>query len=309
LVGLLGRLGAGLCLLLPAVCDELAGKPKACAWAASADLLAPAAIAASAALQLVVNAVGLRSRRLLAKTLLLDVPVAVTALQAYFRLTDVLTWSWFLVFWPLWALLLSADAAALALAVASDGVHRCFWKVHCVLLAVLTAGLYGYAAWLDGGRDPAAWAGCFVAFALVLWLFSLVLACAYLATEKQGAAAPDPLKASTLRLFAVTNTFFKPAEEPEAPEKWPVPWACCAPEAKSDAEAPLQAYCPEQCTICCDKEADAVFLHCGHGGICRQCALLCFHRHGECPICRQGCAGVMKVEPLDGRHVTGTKLA
>lgn len=48
------------------------------------------------------------------------------------------------------------------------------------------------------------------------------------------------------------------------------------------------------CCICMmeDKAADGVFLECGHGGVCYDCALVCFHKqqqrkiHG-CPICRQ----------------------
>merc|ERR1711862_684742 len=48
----------------------------------------------------------------------------------------------------------------------------------------------------------------------------------------------------------------------------------------------------ETCSIYCDSQADAVFLHCGHGGVCHKCAAFLFHRNGECCICRQLVQGV-----------------
>ncbi|KAF7456635.1 Integral membrane protein with 6 transmembrane domains and possible ring domain [Cryptosporidium felis] len=46
-------------------------------------------------------------------------------------------------------------------------------------------------------------------------------------------------------------------------------------------------YCEYVCIICCDNNPEAVFLPCGHGGICSKCALREFYRVGLCPTCRQ----------------------
>jgi len=57
----------------------------------------------------------------------------------------------------------------------------------------------------------------------------------------------------------------------------------------------LRSFSFDTCDICCDHEADAVFLHCGHGGVCHQCASFLFHRSGECCICRSPVQGVAKI--------------
>ncbi|KAK6590001.1 hypothetical protein RS030_192772 [Cryptosporidium xiaoi] len=46
------------------------------------------------------------------------------------------------------------------------------------------------------------------------------------------------------------------------------------------------------CIICCDNNFEAVFLPCGHGGICSNCALREFYRIGLCPTCRQATSAI-----------------
>lgn len=43
----------------------------------------------------------------------------------------------------------------------------------------------------------------------------------------------------------------------------------------------------DTCLICYSHLPNAVFLHCGHGGMCEQCARTYFRRSGRCPTCRQ----------------------
>lgn len=42
-----------------------------------------------------------------------------------------------------------------------------------------------------------------------------------------------------------------------------------------------------QCTICFGREAEGVFMPCGHGGFCTPCAVEVFESHGLCPLCRK----------------------
>ena len=57
------------------------------------------------------------------------------------------------------------------------------------------------------------------------------------------------------------------------------------------------------CWICLrdDVPADAVLLHCGHGGICLDCAKHLWNRRAPCPMCRASIELIAKVG--DGVHV------
>ena len=56
--------------------------------------------------------------------------------------------------------------------------------------------------------------------------------------------------------------------------------------------------------ICMDREADAVLVECGHGGLCAACAVACWDGLASgrraCPLCRRGFAGVMRIRGHDG---------
>lgn len=42
------------------------------------------------------------------------------------------------------------------------------------------------------------------------------------------------------------------------------------------------------CIVCCESQCDAVFMPCGHGGICISCALFIFEQtESRCTMCRQ----------------------
>ncbi|OII74440.1 hypothetical protein cand_005400 [Cryptosporidium andersoni] len=47
------------------------------------------------------------------------------------------------------------------------------------------------------------------------------------------------------------------------------------------------------CMICYDNKVEAVFLACGHGGLCTKCALREFYRVGLCPTCRQATQAIV----------------
>ena len=40
------------------------------------------------------------------------------------------------------------------------------------------------------------------------------------------------------------------------------------------------------CLVCFDNAPDTVFLDCGHGGLCYECALDVWKKTGECYLCR-----------------------
>lgn len=42
----------------------------------------------------------------------------------------------------------------------------------------------------------------------------------------------------------------------------------------------------QTCLVCFDKFPDAVFMDCGHGGICYDCSLDLWKTNGECYLCR-----------------------
>jgi hypothetical protein len=52
-----------------------------------------------------------------------------------------------------------------------------------------------------------------------------------------------------------------------------------------------------QCLICYAKASDAIFLDCGHGGLCYDCALDIWKTSNECFLCRQEIFQVLQIDP------------
>eukprot|EP01017_Pseudomicrothorax_dubius_P011951 TRINITY_DN14638_c0_g1_i1.p1 TRINITY_DN14638_c0_g1~~TRINITY_DN14638_c0_g1_i1.p1 ORF type:complete len:153 (-),score=24.68 TRINITY_DN14638_c0_g1_i1:11-469(-) len=63
--------------------------------------------------------------------------------------------------------------------------------------------------------------------------------------------------------------------------------------SKKKADAPAD---PETCLICFDKTPDSVFMKCGHGGLCYDCAIDIWEKHSECHLCRGEISEVLQVE-------------
>merc|ERR1712216_183415 len=54
---------------------------------------------------------------------------------------------------------------------------------------------------------------------------------------------------------------------------------------------------PEACEICCEAQAEVVFLPCGHGGLCQGCADAILTRSGQhCAHCRGAVRAVLIIE-------------
>lgn len=56
----------------------------------------------------------------------------------------------------------------------------------------------------------------------------------------------------------------------------------------------------EKCLICMENDSNAVYMDCGHGGICYLCALKIQSNSGDCHICRSPIAHVLKVVKTSG---------
>jgi len=63
----------------------------------------------------------------------------------------------------------------------------------------------------------------------------------------------------------------------------------------------------KNCVICCDKKADAVFMECGHGGVCYHCALEVLKKEGKCYLCRKEIQKLLKLN--DTTYNTNEDLA
>lgn len=62
----------------------------------------------------------------------------------------------------------------------------------------------------------------------------------------------------------------------------------------------------QQCLICFDKPPDAVFMNCGHGGVCYECSVEIWKSTEECYLCRNKIAQVLQVDlksKLDGNVI------
>lgn len=47
------------------------------------------------------------------------------------------------------------------------------------------------------------------------------------------------------------------------------------------------------CLVCFENQQDAVFMDCGHGGLCYTCSLDIFKKTGECYLCRKAIKQVL----------------
>ena len=50
------------------------------------------------------------------------------------------------------------------------------------------------------------------------------------------------------------------------------------------------------CIVCFDGTPNAVFMKCGHGGICYKCAMDIFVKTKECYLCREHIDEVLEIE-------------
>ena len=52
----------------------------------------------------------------------------------------------------------------------------------------------------------------------------------------------------------------------------------------------------KKCSICCEHEANAVLMDCGHGGICINCANALLRHGAACHMCRAAISQVLKIK-------------
>ena len=56
---------------------------------------------------------------------------------------------------------------------------------------------------------------------------------------------------------------------------------------------------PRLCTICCLKTPNAIFMNCGHGGVCFDCACMLWFKNKKCFYCR---SEVLMILKYDSEH-------
>lgn len=69
------------------------------------------------------------------------------------------------------------------------------------------------------------------------------------------------------------------------------------------------SFVDKKCSICLGEECNSVFLECGHGGICHNCATFLMKEKRQCHMCRSPIAQVVKIKVEPGKvlNVIGTK--
>ncbi len=52
------------------------------------------------------------------------------------------------------------------------------------------------------------------------------------------------------------------------------------------------------CALCFDAKADTVLMECGHGGICFRCGSKLLRLKGNCPMCRESVALILRLDNI-----------
>ena len=56
------------------------------------------------------------------------------------------------------------------------------------------------------------------------------------------------------------------------------------------------------CSICCERDSNAVLMDCRHGGFCYECAITTWKRKKSCPLCRSSISEVLEIEGDEEGH-------
>lgn len=69
--------------------------------------------------------------------------------------------------------------------------------------------------------------------------------------------------------------------------------------ADSSAE---NSFLEDYCTICCERRSNSVFMECGHGGTCFDCAKSVINSSRRCILCRSTISQILKVRVKSGKE-------
>ena len=79
-------------------------------------------------------------------------------------------------------------------------------------------------------------------------------------------------------------------------------WNTATPRKRerTDFETDANTVDVDKCLMCMEKYTNAVFMECGHGGVCFECAVKVEKESGMCHICRAEITQVLKVFKIPG---------
>eukprot|EP00397_Hematodinium_sp_SG-2012_P028911 GEMP01030488.1.p1 GENE.GEMP01030488.1~~GEMP01030488.1.p1 ORF type:complete len:450 (+),score=93.54 GEMP01030488.1:122-1471(+) len=261
---------------------------------------------------LTLNSRGPNSTLINTKIQVWDLPVFIFVLQMWLRMDNYNQWSWTWACWPVYFLAtILLVCSSLGCLSAESCSLRTLFQAAGIVAGFIFWVLHGLTELLDGQGTIVGFSFPLFLLSMQLMMMSIVLAVTYvfhridendddyMTLDEGGVDGPPLRRDESLFLEAVSTTFYKTVSD--LPHRI-VEWFRGSERAREGEEMQALSVRPfnfETCSICCDNDADAVFLHCGHGGVCHQCATFMFHRSGECCICRAPVQGVAKITQMD----------
>jgi len=236
-----------------------------------------------------------------------DLPILISVIQVWLRMDHYNLWPWGIAFWPIYLLATMAGLVGLMGSMsANTGAFRKLFQATGVGAVLTYWMLHALAELLEGRGTTQNFTIPLFLMALLFFVVSIGAAVSYVSQQldaqnnyvalDENAPIGPPLRLDeSVFLETVSASFYKTASDlPSVITDW-FGRGDHARECEELQDLTVRPFNFDTCTICCDHEADAVFLHCGHGGVCHQCATFLFHRSGECCICRSGVQGVAKI--------------
>lgn len=95
--------------------------------------------------------------------------------------------------------------------------------------------------------------------------------------------SPDGSKLGEDKLQAAEATL-RPAED-------------STPKTHKSQQSRMNESVANLCSVCFANEPDSVYMKCGHGGICYECAIDVWKSTSECYLCREVIEQILQVEP------------
>ncbi|CAD8128125.1 unnamed protein product [Paramecium sonneborni] len=105
------------------------------------------------------------------------------------------------------------------------------------------------------------------------------------------------------QMIKISSTYYLPDELVMKRHQTEVNNNMISNKQSTITEVAVQETTIKQCFNCFQRQSCVVYMPCGHGGMCQECALKWYEQNKECPICRSNIKAILQIEQIDEQTV------